>query len=172
MELWDLYDSNRIKTDKTWIRDSKEPFPKNLYRVVVHIAIFNSKGELLIQQRADHKTYGGLWDLSAAGSIISGETSHQGAQRETLEEIGLDISLPTRPTITTTFTQGFDDYYFVKKDVDLKDLTLQVSEVKNAKWATLPQILQMLDSGEFMAYSPNFIKLLFFINEKGKIWNR
>ena len=25
MELWDLYDSNRIKTDKTWVRDSKEP---------------------------------------------------------------------------------------------------------------------------------------------------
>ena len=80
--------------------------------------------------------------------------------------------MPNRPILTTTFTQGFDDYYLAKQDLDLKDLTLQQSEVKNAKWATLPQILQMLNSGEFMAYSPDFIKLLFFINEKGKIWNR
>jgi len=172
MELWDLYDSNRIKTGKTWARDSKDTFPKDLFRVVVHVAIFNSQGELLIQQRQDHKTYGGTWDLSAAGSIISGETSKQGAERETLEELGIKISLPNRPILTTTFTQGFDDYYLTKQDLDLKDLTLQPSEVKNAKWATLPQILQMLNSGEFMAYSPDFIKLLFFINEKGKLWNR
>ena len=171
MELWDLYDYNRNKTGKTWDRSlDQKNFPLDLYRLVVHIGIFNSKGELLIQQRQDHKTYGGQWDFSAAGSVISGETSQQGAIRETQEELGLNIDIPPRPDITVNFDKGFDDYYLVKKDVDLKDITIQKTEVKDIKWASLTQILDMIKSGEFMAFSPDFIKLIFHIKDYGKIW--
>ena len=48
MELWDLYDSGRNKLNKTMIRGEKQP--KNTYRIIVHICIFNSEGKMLIQQ--------------------------------------------------------------------------------------------------------------------------
>ncbi|MDF2608169.1 MAG: hydrolase [Bacillales bacterium] len=47
MELWDIYDINRINTGKTLERGSK--FEPGSYHLVVHICIFNSKGEMLIE---------------------------------------------------------------------------------------------------------------------------
>ena len=47
MEIMDLYDENRQKTDKTYIRGSAQP--KGFYRMVVHVCIFNKLGQLLIQ---------------------------------------------------------------------------------------------------------------------------
>ena len=37
MELWDVYDSNRIKTSKTMVRGGS--FEKGDYHLVVHICI-------------------------------------------------------------------------------------------------------------------------------------
>lgn len=41
MELWDLYTKDRIKTNQTMIRGDKQP--EGVYRLVVHVCIFNSK---------------------------------------------------------------------------------------------------------------------------------
>ena len=49
MEAWDLYNYERIKTDKVIFEDA--PQPQGYYRLVVHVCIFNEKGEMLIQQR-------------------------------------------------------------------------------------------------------------------------
>ena len=46
-ELWDVYDSQRCRTGRTHRRG--DPLPPGEYHLVVHICIFNSRGELLIQ---------------------------------------------------------------------------------------------------------------------------
>ena len=52
MEVWDLYNKDRIKTDSTMIRGDK--VPDNYYRIVVHVCIFNDD-KMLIQQRQSFK---------------------------------------------------------------------------------------------------------------------
>ena len=94
MELVDLYNEERIPLGKSVERYAqRRRKDSGEYRVVVHICIFNSAGEMLLQQRSMKKdAFPGMWDVSAAGGIRAGENSRQGAEREVREELGLTVS--------------------------------------------------------------------------------
>ena len=119
MEKFDLYDDNRQLIGKVLNRG--ESCGKGENRVVIHVCVFNSKNELLIQQRAStKKTWPSLWDISLGGCTISGETSKESAHRELLEELGIDYDFTdNKPYLTINFENGFDDYYFIEKDIDI-----------------------------------------------------
>ncbi len=56
----------------------------------VHILVFNSAGEVFLQQRSASKDINpGLWDTSAAGHVDYGEDYKQCARRELGEELGI-----------------------------------------------------------------------------------
>lgn len=152
VELWDVYTKDRIKTDKKHIRGKKKT--EGEYRLVVHICIFNSKNEMLIQQRQPFKHgWPNMWDLTVGGSSIAGESSTEAAEREVYEELGLKINLSnTRPSFTINFQDGFDDYYLIKHDVDIEELALQKEEVRSVKWAGKEEILKMQEDGTFIPY--------------------
>lgn len=161
MELLDVYDKNRIKTGGAVERGN--PLNKGEYRLVVHICLFNSNGEMLIQQRQPFKKgWPNMWDITVGGSVVQGETSQEAVQRELFEELGIDLDLSnTRPKLTVNFNEGFNDIYTVEKDISIDDLTLQYEEVQNAKWATEQEILSMIEAGDFIPYQKNLIRLLF-----------
>ncbi|MBR6223634.1 MAG: NUDIX domain-containing protein [Lachnospiraceae bacterium] len=163
MECFDLYDKDRIKTGKILERGNR--VPKGYFRLVIHVCIFNTKGEMLIQRREPKKDgWAGMWDISAGGSAVCGDNSQTAAEREVKEELGIDISLEgVRPALTIHFDEGFNDIYTVIKDVELSDLKLQECEVCDARWASEEEILSMLDSGEFVSYTKSLIPLLFFM---------
>lgn len=161
MEHLDLYDCCHRPTGQTMVRGDMPP--KGLYGQVIHVCIFNSRGEMLIQQRQPWKTWGNMWDVSVGGSVISGETSQQGAQRELLEELGLEADFESlAPAITTTFTGGFDDFYILHVDLDPAKLKLQYEEVQAARWAAESEALALLDNGQFIPYQRSFLQYLFF----------
>ncbi len=170
MEIFDLYDVNRLKTGKTNERGKK--IPDGFYHLVVHVCIFNSKGQMLIQQRQPFKSgWADMWDITVGGSAVSGDTSRTAAEREVLEEIGYEISLENhRPVITINFDQGFDDIYTVIKDIDIENLKLQPEEVQAVKWATEEEIIDMINDGVFIPYHKELIRLLFFMrNRRGTL---
>ena len=161
MELWDVYDENRQKTGRTMVRGEK--IRPGEYHLVIHVCLFNSKGEMLIQKRTMQKaSFPGLWDLSVGGSAVAGDTGKAAAARETAEELGVKIDFSAiRPYATMQFKTGFDDVFLVEKDLSLSELSLQKEEVEAAKWASLKEILEMIRTGEFIAYTPEYIRLLF-----------
>lgn len=165
MELWDLYTRDRIPTGETHQRG--KPLPPDRYHMVVHVVIFNSKGEMLIQQRQPFKSgWPNLWDVTVGGSAIAGDTSRSAAERETLEEIGLHIDLSSeQPKLTIPFDVGFDDVYTLIMDVDLTTLHLQESEVQAVRWASEADVLDMLADGRFIPYHRAFIELLFALRD-------
>ena len=86
--------------------------------------------------------------MSAAGGVDAGETSRQAAEREFQEELGVALDLTgVRPSCTVNFDGGFDDFFLVEQDLGLEELTLQKEEVAQARWAELPEILDMVDRG-------------------------
>ncbi|WP_270660208.1 NUDIX hydrolase [Paraclostridium bifermentans] len=163
MEIWDLYDKDRIKTGETMVRGSK--FKENTYHLVVHVCIFNLKGKMLIQQRQPFKDgWPNMWDITVGGSAVSGDTSQLAAEREVYEEIGYKLSLDgIRPSLTINFDKGFDDIYLIQKDVDISKLKLQYEEVQSVKWASKEEILSMIDEEIFIPYHKSLIDLLFFM---------
>ena len=100
------------------------------------------------------------WDIIVGGSALSGESSIEAAERETFEEIGYKIDLSNeRPFFTMNFEVGFDDYYLVEREIDIKKLKLQYEEVQRVKWASKDEILKLVAEGNFINYW--FTELLF-----------
>lgn len=161
MELWDIYSEDRQKTGRTMVRGAT--FDEGAYHLVVHVCIFNEKGELLIQQRQSFKDgWPNLWDISAGGSAQAGESSREAAEREVWEELSLKINLQSsRPRYTINFDHGFDDIYVLEQEVDLTKLHLQYEEVQDVKWASMEEVLHMIETGEFIPFYPGFIQYLF-----------
>lgn len=166
MELVDLYDENRLPLGRTAERDA--PKSPGEYRMVVHVCVFDRRGRLLIQQRTPEKfTWPNLWDVSVGGGVDAGETSRQGAEREFREELGYSLDLSgLRPSVTVNFDGGFDDFYILTQDLDLEGLTLQKEEVLAVRWASLEEILDMLDRGTFIPYPEGFLRFLFDMREQ------
>lgn len=161
-EKWDLLNAERIPTGE--IFDRKDTIIPGQLHTVVHICIFNENNELLIQHRVANKAcWPGKWDLSAGGSALAGETSRQAATRELMEELGLAYDFTNhRPHMTMNFDCGFDDNYIVRaENLDLSALTLQREELQDVRFASLDEILAMLDNGTFVPYRKNYIRLLF-----------
>ncbi|MEJ2314397.1 MAG: NUDIX domain-containing protein [Nitrospirota bacterium] len=63
--------------------------PQLMHRVV-HVLVFNRKGQLLLQKRSMAKDVApGRWDTSVGGHVDPGETLEEAAKRELLEELGV-----------------------------------------------------------------------------------
>ncbi len=160
MEMWDLYDNERKKVGMI---ERSQPMPKGVNRLVVHICIFNSKGEMLIQQRsATKKTHPNVWDITLGGCVQAGETSWQGAQRELSEELGLTYDFSNeRAYFTVNFEGGFDDFFLIEKDVALSEVSFKDNEVQAVKWASKKEILDKIESGDFINFYKPLISMVF-----------
>lgn len=68
--------------------------PSLIHRVV-HVLVFNSRGELLLQKRSMNKDVApGRWDTSVGGHLNPGEDPLSGARREMKEELGIVVEEP------------------------------------------------------------------------------
>lgn len=152
IELWDVYTKDREKTGRLHSRGEK--MKDGEYHMVVHVCIFNSKNQLLIQRRQPSKKgWPNMWDITVGGSALRGESSCQAAEREVFEEIGLKLDLSgARPDFTINFVDGFDDYYLLEHEVNLDELHLQTEEVQAVRWADKEEVLQMQEQGTMIPY--------------------
>lgn len=143
-ELRDLYDKNSNKTDKTYHKG--DSIPNGYYPMVVMIVIRNSKGEFLMQKRVESK--GGDWGVTG-GHPKSGETPIEGIITEVKEELGLDFSREKFIEYDSG-CDGKDCYkmYFVNKDIDINDITIQKDELSEVKWLSMDELKGMVNSGE------------------------
>ena len=66
-----------------------------LLHPVVHLHVFNSKGELYLQKRPEWKDIQpGKWDTAVGGHIDYGETPEEALKREVREELGMTDFTP------------------------------------------------------------------------------
>ncbi len=155
MEYFDLYDSNGQKLNKIVPRGTK--LQGDEYHIVVNVWIRNQKGQYLIQQRnklSDKLPF--LWDCTA-GSAISGDTSLETAAKETFEELGIllnkeKLKFIKRYTIKDNYASFILDTYLIEENILLKDLRIDKSEVKDAKYASMKEIIEQLKQGKFKDY--------------------
>jgi isopentenyldiphosphate isomerase len=170
MELWDIYDVDRIPTGRTMARGDE--FKPDEYHLVVHICVIRADGKMLIQQRQSFKdSWANMWDVTVGGSSVAGETSRQAAERELLEEIGLKADFSNlRPSFTVNYSRGFDDFYILETQPELSELKLQYEEVQSVAWADKREVLAMIAAGKFIPYRKSLIDLIFDMPGSSGAW--
>ena len=151
-EYWDIYDENRKKTGKIVERGVYE-FEPGEYHIVVTGIILNSKNEILITKRAEHKKFGLMWECNG-GSVLAGETSLQGVIRELKEEVGVEFK--KREAIFLKEVKGgkkypdFKDLWLFRRDVKKEEITFPDGEATDYKWVTIDEFMKMYNNKEIV----------------------
>lgn len=164
MEIIDVYNKRREKTNKTCERGKEKD---GEYGLSVHIWIMNKEGKFLVQKRSKNKKiFPDMWSLTA-GAVDTGETSEEGAIRETKEEIGINIEKEEFELILSIKRKhNFLDIWLVRKDIDLKDIVMQEEEVQKVKWVTKEELEEMIKNNEVAGSVTLYYKMFFDILEK------
>lgn len=165
MELWDIYDKNKVRTGRTmkkndWILKDDE------YHLTVLGVVSTPDNRFLITKRVMTKSWApGWWEVSG-GAAMAGEESRDAVLREVLEETGLDASAADGGYRFTYHREnpGEGDNYFVDvyrfiMDIDESDVHIQEGECDGFMLATLEEIKEFADQGIFLHY--NSIKEVF-----------
>jgi isopentenyldiphosphate isomerase len=132
----------------------------------VHVWVTNGRGEVLFQKRSMAKeSFPGAWDVSAAGHVESGETSSGAAIKELVEELGvrvlpLDLRLLFSMKNTSVQNNGafvdneISDVYVVRRDVDIKEIIPQESELSGVRFVPIAELARIADQPD-PAYAPH-----------------
>lgn len=158
-EMFDTYDINGNYLGIKPKSFCHGPNP-NCYHKPVWIWIINSKNKILIQRRSPKKRKSpNKWDMPSAGHVHAGETSIQGAIRETKEELGIYTSEKDYEFIKEYINEkGYElaQIYLLKLDKNINDFTLQKEEVAEVKWVTLDKFKKIFYSDEFCNHSKEY----------------
>lgn len=145
-ELLDVYNEKGKTTGKIVERGTKdEDFAPGEHIAIAQIYIENDKGEFLFEK--NNKKVGFPY-VPVGGHITSGETPKETIIREVKEEIGIDISnddIVELGFFVVDFPVRF--LFYVKKNINRKDLKLQESEVKDIIYLTREDIRTGLEYG-------------------------
>lgn len=157
-EMLDIVDAYGVPTGE--VADKNTVHAHGLPHRDMHVWITNGE-EMLQQQRSwDKDIMPGQWDISVAGHPRAGEPYKKAAQRETLEE--LDVELPEDSFIEVgTFSSELllpgweqphkvvgENFVVVAPDLSLEDITIQEEEVADVRWYPIDQLEQDLSDPE------------------------
>ncbi|HNW28388.1 MAG TPA: isopentenyl-diphosphate Delta-isomerase [Spirochaetota bacterium] len=109
------------------------------------IFVVNSRGEMLIQKRADGKYHsGGLWSNACCGHHTPGESLDASAHRRLREEMGFDCDF--KELFAVTYRAGLDNN-IIEHEIDHvfigvydKDPAPDPGEVSEYAWADTKQL--------------------------------
>jgi isopentenyldiphosphate isomerase len=125
-----------------------------LLHPVVHLHLFNEKGELFLQKRSKTKDIEpGKWDTSVGGHVALEETITDALERETIEEIGLKNTVPSFFTryIWESAREKELVYSFSAKSDEIP--VLNRDEIDEGRFWNLKEIRENKGKGLF---TPNF----------------
>jgi isopentenyldiphosphate isomerase len=124
-----------------------------LAHCVVHVLVFNNKGELYLQKRSINKDIQpGKWDTSVGGHLNLGESFDQAVYRELKEELGINTPVkhlynywmhsPVETEYVSTYTCVYDG-----------DIVFDPYEIDDGRFWSIDEIEKSLGTEVF---TPNF----------------
>jgi isopentenyl-diphosphate Delta-isomerase len=146
----------------------------------VHLYLFNSNNEILLQRRSltvDHAP--GLLSISVVAHVDAGEFSSDTVKREVEEELGLNASQLKFDFLFSYFQEAilsetyidrhFHDVYVTRADTDPDLIQFDRSDVAEVKFVSLETFQAMVSdssSGFAQAYANGWRDLVYFLGDR------
>lgn len=121
---------------------------------VVHLHLFNSRGELYLQKRPQWKDIQpGKWDTATGGHIDLGESVDTALRREVAEELGITDFTPTPLGHYVFESKRERELVYVNKAVYDGEVRPSESELDGGRFWTVDEIRSNIGKDVF---TPNF----------------
>jgi len=128
---------------------------------VVHLLLFNSSGQLLLQQIASGRRHSGQWGSSAAGYVARGEAPRIAIRRKAREELGLVNLSPTRRGETWMLDNGCKKFISVFTAIYDGPVSMNQTDASDSEFLSLADIRFMRTSGN-RTFTETFLHILDF----------
>lgn len=154
VELWDLYDDNLNKTDKTIQKSDK--VPEGYYHLSVEVWIVNSKKELLmLRSNYDYsKLYPGTWRC-LTGNIAAGDDVYSCVSKIGKDKIGVDLDLSKMTIYGPTKREEFRYAYytcFINYDIDINSIKANEDIYMDYEYVDKNELIKKCNNGEIAYY--------------------
>ena len=121
---------------------------------VVHLHVFNSRGELYLQQRPQWKDIQpGKWDTATGGHVALGENVEAARKREVREELGIADFQPECLGHYVFESKRERELVYVHKTIFDGTVSPNPDELDGGRFWALDEIRQNIGKGVF---TPNF----------------
>lgn len=131
------------------VAEREELYQKSLRHRIVHVLVFNKKGEMSLQLRTDKvKFCPNHWSTSAGGHVESGESYEQAAKRELKEELGIEKDLKFIGKDIYNVTDELEKFVSIYKVIYEGDFNYDKNDISKVKYFPIGEIKNMINSGE------------------------
>lgn len=121
---------------------------------VVHLHVFNSRGQVYLQRRPDRKDIQpGKWDTAVGGHIDYGETPSDALRREVREELGIEHFTPRSIGKYVFESQRERELVYVNTTVYDGEISPSADELDGGRFWTLDEIRSAIGKD---VLTPNF----------------
>ncbi len=141
-ELWDAYDGDFKKVEGAVLVRGEE-IPDGLFHLVADVIVKHADGDYLLMQRDPRKHYGGMWEATAGGSALKGETPYECAIRELYEETGILSSDLVEVGRVNDGKHTIYIEFFCETDCCKDSVVMQEGETSAYKWVSADQLIAM-----------------------------
>ena len=125
-----------------------------LLHPVVHLHVFNSRGEVYLQKRPSWKDIQpDKWDTSVGGHMDYGETPAEALRREAGEELGITDFCPEYVGKYVFDSRRERELVYVNRTVYDKEIRPSADELAGGRFWSIDEIRQAIGQG---VLTPNF----------------
>lgn len=126
----------------------------HLLHPVVHLHVFNSRGEVYLQKRPEWKDIQpGKWDTAVGGHVDYGETPEEALMREVREELGITDFVLERLGMYVFDSQRESELVYVNRTVYDGAVNPSADELAGGRFWTLDEIRKAMGK---QILTPNF----------------
>ncbi|MBO6061087.1 MAG: NUDIX domain-containing protein [Clostridia bacterium] len=142
-ELWDAYGAGLTPiAGRTLTRG--EQIPEGVFHLVSDVIVRHADGSWLLMQRAPEKKFGLMWEATAGGSALCGETPLECARRELYEETGIRTNeLIEVGRVETAPGRTIYVEFKCVTEADKNSVRLQKGETVAYRWVTTEELKAM-----------------------------
>lgn len=116
---------------------------------IVHVLIFDKKGNMLLQMRSAKKSFCPLhWSTAVGGHVQSGESYEEAALREFEEELGVKVPIHFMFKTRYDDPRGFFMMLGIFKATYEGEFKLNPDEVESVKYFSKKELESMIARGE------------------------